>query len=134
MNKPKLKTKKQFDYSECTRFIEAKYKIDTRDFARTHTQFGEWCAAKGMKVIDSRKDIRGAQLQFAEWNKAVLSGSVVERPYQDFWHWLIDVADVQRGGTIELDDEMGDGAEPWQNEILGLYLKEFGKGPYLTDW
>ena len=53
---------------------------------------------------------------------------------QDWWHWLIEVAEVNRGGTVELHSDMGDGAEPWQREILELFLKEFGNGPYLTDW
>lgn len=61
-------------------------------------------------------------------------GGNTANEYQDFWHWIIDVCDVHRGATMELYEGIEDGAKPWQKEILALYLKEFGRGPYLTDW
>lgn len=139
MTKPKPKTRATLDFSECTDFIENKYNIDTRDFARSHHQFGEWCAAIGEAPATCPPDateeqIKASQEQYGRFKADIASGKIVDRPYQDFWHWLIDNADVRRGGTLELDEEMGEGAEPWQKEILGLYLKEFGTGPYLTDW
>lgn len=135
LSKPKAKTRKALDWSECTAFIENKYKIQTRDFAKSHAQFGDWCDAKGYGSKDPEgKDRGSSQIWFAEFQADIKAGKIEDRPYRDFWHWLIDVADVQRGGTLELDAEMGDGAEPWQKEILALYLKEFGSGPYLTDW
>jgi len=139
MKKPKLENRKSLDFSKCTDFIEKKYKIDTRDFARSHGDFGRWCEQSGEKPTPcppgcSDEVMKAHQAQFAHYQADVAAGKFQDRPYQDWWHWLIDVVDVRRGGTLELDPEMGDGAEPWQKEILGLYLKEFGKGPYLTDW
>jgi hypothetical protein len=132
--KPKPKTRAVLDFTECTRYIEGKYNITTRDYCRSHLQFGEWCASKGEKVIDSRSDIKGAQTQYARFNAAIASGKVIERPYQDFWHFLCDTVNPSRGGTIELHEDLADGQEPWVKEILSLYLKEFGSGPYLNDW
>lgn len=134
MTKPKPKTLKILDFSECTDFIEKTYKINTRDFSRSHHVFHEWCKANGEKAVDSRSDIKGSQKQWARFQADIASGKIKERPYQDFWHWLTDVVEVQRGGTLELDADMGEGAEPWQQAILALYLKEFGRGPYQTDW
>lgn len=137
--KPKPQNRKSLDWTSCTEFIEARYKIDTRDYARSHAQFGEWCKANGENPVltppgCSPEVIKECQKQYARFNADIASGKVVERPYQDFWHWLIDHADIRRGGTMELDREMIEGAEPWQKEIFELYWKEFGKGPYLTDW
>lgn len=134
MKKPKPQVRKVLDWTACTTYIERKYNINTRDYGHRHAQFGEWCASKGLKPIDSRKDITGSQRQWAEYQAAIKAGEVTERLYLDFWHWLLDVADVHRGGTIELSADMGDGADQWQKDILALYLKEFGSGPYLTDW
>lgn len=139
MKKPQPKTVSQLDFSECTAFIEKKYNIDTRDFAGSHSDFGNWCKAHNEKQTTcapkcSAEEMRQHQEQYARYNAGIASGAWKELPYQDFWHWLLEVADVRRGGTLELDSEMVEGAEDWQKHILGLYLTEFGKGPYLTDW
>ena len=133
--KPKPKVLKALDWQECTEFIEEKYKIQTRDYANSRAQFGEWCDAKGYsdKPPDG-KDRSSSQRWFAEYQDDIKAGRIKKREYRDFWHWLIEVADVQRGGTLELDAKMGESAEPWQRKILSLYLREFGPGPYLTDW
>ena len=137
--KPKAKIRKILDWSECTDFIEAKYKIKTRDHANKFGQFAEWVESTGepkthCRAGCSKAELEAHQAQYRRYRSAIAFGEIAERPYHDFWHWLIDVNDVQRGGTMELHAEMGERAEPWQKEILALYLKEFGSGPYLTDW
>lgn len=134
MKKPKPKKLELLDWSECTRFIEKKHKCDTRDFARAHHQFGEWCRENGAPVISCSDDVKGSQKQYARFNADIAAGKVVERPYQDFWHFLCDAAQPTRGGQLELSADMAEGAEPWVKQILGWYLEEFGPGPYLTDW
>ncbi len=135
MRKPKPKSRPSLDFSECTKFIEEKYKIDTRDYANSHMQFFEWCDAKGYGGTDPKGEKRAeSQVWFAEHQAEIKAGTVIERPYQDFWHWLTDVCDIHRGATMELYEGIEETAEPWQKEILDLYLKEFGRGPYLTDW
>jgi len=137
--KPKPKARKVLDFSDCTAFIEKKYKINTRDYADCDNDFSRWCKLKGEKPTPcppgcSAELMKAHQAQFARYMGDVSTGKFKEGPYQDFWHWLCDNADVQRGGTLEMINEMADGAEPWQKEIIALYLKEFGKGPYLTEW
>lgn len=139
MKKPTKQSRKSFDWSACTDFIESKYKIDTRDYARSHSQFGEWCKANNEKLIRgepgcSAEEMKACQAQYARFQADIASGKLIKRPYQDFWHWLIDKTDIRRGGTMELNREMTEGSEAWQKEIFELYWKEFGKGPYLTDW
>ena len=139
LKKPAKQTRKSYDFSECTNFIEKKYKIDTRDYADSSGDFERWCEQVGEKPSPCPLEcpdmaMKTHQAQFARYQADVAAGYFKEHPNQDFWHWLLDVADVQRGGTLELDASMGDGAKIWQKAILGLYLEEFGKGPYLTDW
>ncbi len=61
-------------------------------------------------------------------------------PYQDFWHWVVDVCGVTNGGTITFsNDLLSSCKEPWQAEILERYLAEFGEGDdrsctFLTEW
>lgn len=129
MKKPKAKTRTVLDYHQCTKFIEKKYKIDVRDYAHSNKQFDEWCKAKGIKPDGN------SQSQWSAFKKAIKNGELIERPYQDFWHWIIDVCPVSNGGTIHLSAELGDGAIPWQKEILALYVKEFGDNQeYETSW
>lgn len=135
MSKPKPKTVKLLDWHECTDFINKKYSLDTRDVEMAHRQFSEWHEAKGYPETDAEGKSRGeSQVWFSEYKAEVRAGKIIERPYHDFWHWLTDVADIHRGGMLELSKEMADDAEPWVKRILVLYLTEFGNGPYLTDW
>lgn len=49
------------------------------------------------------------------------------KPYWNFWHFLIaQIGDMHNGSYFTMHDEMKDGAEPWQCEILERYLSEFG--------
>ena len=45
--KPKAKSIASLDWSECTDFIETKYKINTGDYANSFGQFREWIKANG---------------------------------------------------------------------------------------
>jgi len=141
MKKPKLQTSEFYNYAEVISFIEKKHNINTRDYAHSDIQFNEWCDSKGYGQKDTAGQDRGAsQIWFAEFQREITDGLVFERPYQDFWHWLVDAFSVSRGGVLALsneDLELAD--EPWQSEILKLILEEFGEGEkravkLLTDW
>lgn len=66
------------------------------------------------------------------------------KPYQDFWHWLADKYEPNRGGyfTIELPSstEFEEPAKQadWVKEILGILDKEFPEANGLlrcwVDW
>lgn len=135
MKKPQPENRPSLYFGECTRFIEDKYKIDTRDYARSNHQFFEWCDSTRRGDIDPDGKKRSeSQRWYLEFQQAVSTGEITERPYQDFWHWLLEVCDIHRGATMELYEGIEEGTESWQKEILDIYLKEFGRGPYLTDW
>ena len=51
--------------------------------------------------------------------------------YRDFWHFLMDRYGLGLGRYMTLSDETGDGAEEWQQEILALFLIEFGNPIYV---
>lgn len=63
-----------------------------------------------------------------------------DAPYQDFWHFLIDILNPSRGGFIHLSNEWLDNCtEPWHKEIMEAFLVEFGEGEnreceFHTDW
>jgi len=49
-----------------------------------------------------------------------------DRPYQDYWHYLIDVCYIIGNGCyFTMEDEME--GEPWQQEITGWIFDEFGE-------
>lgn len=103
--KPKPKIRKVLDYRECTEFVEKKYNIKTGDYA------GRYSEKRSIEELNAI-------------------------PYQDFWHWICDACGVSNGGTITLSSELEWAIkEPWQKEILDLYVKEFGDGAeYETNW
>jgi hypothetical protein len=50
--------------------------------------------------------------------------SDMEKPYQDFWHWMIDINDVQNGGWVCLPDlsYLDDPEVPtWKKEIIEYF-------------
>ncbi len=127
-NKPKKKTFKALDYSECADYINKKYNCNIRDFSRSHLQFFDWAKHKGYKGMDPEgKKMGDSQIWFAEYNKEIKDGKFAERPYQDFWHYIGDVCGPPRGGFFYLHNDTS-GAEDWQKQILGWFFDEFGDG------
>lgn len=127
MKKPRVKTRKHLDFSECTNYINQKYKIDTRDYAKHFLQFAEWCKVRRFKDIKS-------QARWDEFQDEIRRGITTERPYQDFWQWLTAYHYINLNEEFYLELELlGDASVPkWAQEIYSLYLKEFGKGPYIA--
>lgn len=52
----------------------------------------------------------------------------LEREYRDFWHFVIEKADITNGCIFVMHEEWAEGAEGWQVEILQRYLHHFGDG------
>lgn len=132
ISKPHKKPRKAvYDYDEVIRFIESKYKIKVRDFADSSSHFNKWANKKGYKGKDpAGKDRGSSQIWYAEYKKDP-EGYAVCPPYQDFWHWILDQVEVERGADIDLDvaewldDE--DVEKPEFVKTILQYLKsEFG--------
>jgi hypothetical protein len=49
------------------------------------------------------------------------------RPYQDFWHYVIDQTEIHNGCYFYLTVQGTDieECEPWQKEILATFAEEF---------
>jgi hypothetical protein len=153
--KPKPKTVKQLDYSACMKYLEQKYKFESRDYAQSHKQFGEW-RIMNKEALAHHKDIQASQDQFARYQNDIAAGKLVERPYLDFWHFLADTKGITNGGTIHFDNddlnvrEGGDSIKQddayipvayhgWRKKIIEHILAEFGKGKnrecsFVTEW
>ena len=137
MEKPKKHTISYYDWDECRLWIEQKLGYNIRDVEFSEGQFDEWCDKKGYGKIDPKGTPRdSSQIWYEEYTQDIKSGNIHERPYRDFWHFLLDADAPKRDGFMYLDPDMyvdGEG-EPWQKTILDEFIKEFGKGPYLTEW
>lgn len=46
--------------------------------------------------------------------------------YLDFWHFVVDMTDLNNGEIIVMDDSWKEDAAPWQIEIIDRYLDHFG--------
>jgi len=130
MEKPikKYPVSKMYDYHEVINYIEKKYKIDTRDYAKSHTQFGEWCDSKGYGKTDPIGKNRGNyNIWFIEYQKETDDGVIIERPYQDFWHWVIEDCDISNGSSMFMNysRNMKDDKTPaFVKEILEMIRDE----------
>ena len=51
--------------------------------------------------------------------------------YRDFWHFLVDATGLHNGCEIYMPEEAD---EQWQQEIIDMFLNEFGRGPYWVEW
>jgi hypothetical protein len=57
------------------------------------------------------------------------TGKPDDAPYQDFWHFVIEMTNLNNGTFIYMNNDWLESAkEPWQKEIIEHYLSEFGKG------
>lgn len=84
------------EYSEVIKYIEDKYKIKTRDYA------GKFSKDKGK-----------------DWD---VNDTV---PYQDFWHWVLDVCGDQIHNPCYFYLPFDLKCEPWVREILDKIAAEF---------
>jgi len=141
MKKPEKHTVEFYDYSEIRDYVENKYSIKTRDYARKWEYVSEWHKKKGHvgKLDPEGKKIRDSHIWFKEYQEDP-EGEAKEPPYLDFWHWIIEVYEISRDGTIEfapgeLLDENGEDLPNFVKHILTLFRDEFGDSFMIqTDW
>lgn len=123
MDKPVKKVRTPiYDWNECMKYLREKYGVDERDYAGKFKR------------------------------NAVGALRTNNRPYLDFWHWVVDQKSPVRGGEVwvgpedvrELatrevkeDEKLPADLKGWRGRILGLLLEEFGENgeqTFLTDW
>jgi hypothetical protein len=150
-----MATKKQmeyFDFDDLQDQIEKKYNCDIRDFT------GRWSKKHGKKDVELDKILdKYPTINFKEWGhkqftlmdetelafKAEYDALQETRPYQDYWHWFIEMNEISRGNIIKVNfqedleytiNECGE--DSWQAKIAKMFVDEFGTETIsvLTDW
>lgn len=129
LTKPILQTKTEsfFDYHECIEFLEQKHNVDFRDWAKSHGHFNSWCDKKGLGQLDPEGKLRGSsQIWFAQYSKDP-KGMANRPPYQDFWHFLIDLYQIHNGCVITINylTDQDYCKEEWQKAAYKLIHDEF---------
>ena len=141
------------DYHDMVDHVEEKYKIDVRDYAGTSAAGQQELEAWRMWLKETHNTTEqelierlGRSNELYATTYAVPEHLKVPRPeYQDFWHWMLDdvfYGDPQRGkpqplNWHELLEEAEDNSAPeWVQEILRLFVTEFGDEEYnvVIDW
>lgn len=143
MQKPEKYTLEFYDYSEIQEYIEKKYAVKTRDYARKWEHSSEWHRKKGHvgKLDPEGKTLGSSQIWFREYQEDP-EGAAKEPPYLDFWHWLLDNIEIRREGIIEFSPggllENGKGIveiPDFVKHILSLFRAEFGDSFLIqTSW
>lgn len=141
------------DYDDMVDHVEAKYNIDTRDYAG-HFAAGRqeleawrtWLKDTHNTTEQELMERLGRSHELYATTYAVPEHVKVPRPeYQDFWHWMLDdvfYGDPQRGVPQSLNwqdiltEAEESSASEWVQEILRLFVAEFGDKEYtvVIDW
>lgn len=126
------------NYGEIIEFVERKYKIDTRDYAKkfeTHIKLTEQynqTVPEQLRIRGNTQFTSDAYNQFERWleknNLPSLQNEDI--PYLDYWHWLIDhdFEGIHNGERRywELQRIIGDNETPtWVKEITQKIHDEF---------
>lgn len=141
-----------WDYHEVIDYIEKKYNIDVRDYAKSHEHFPNWLKLVGenppnypicpnniyqvnvngvmTKITKEEYDIRFKEIhdqykRFKNW-----CDKNPEPPYLDFWHWYIENHEIHNGcySNFNLKYYLNNSSTPeWIREITQLIYNEFQK-------
>ena len=101
--KPVKRTRTFYEYLECRDYLQEKYGYDERDYASRN---------KAVEVIGKRRRFDGS------------------RPYQDFWHWVVETYQIHNGCFVTFSRDADALRElptdkQWVREIYQRYLDEF---------
>jgi hypothetical protein len=130
------------EYPDIHEAIEKKYNIRLTDYAgssqshhdETERYFafkgftGEWRDSQGKSAWHSGE----VSLQLAADKKSGIWVESPEKPYQNFWHFLLDHIDISNGKLAEVNWAELQSVVPedsWQREILNLFVDSFGSEP-----
>ena len=134
MDKPKKKVREYYDYHECSKFLEEKYKYQERDYLgrwsfqrecvdAVNKKYGKSWYNKSASMFDEQE--RKAS---DEYDKLMES----QPEYKDFWHWVVDRYEVHNGGKITFTEGYADKEEEFIKTIYNYYMTEFGEDGELT--
>lgn len=141
------------NYDDMVDHVEDKYNIDTRDYSGYFAAGQQELAAYHVWLKETHntteQELRarlGNSHELYATTYAVPEHVKVPRPeYQDFWHWMLDdvlYGDPQRGKPQPLNwqdiltEAEENSAPEWVQEILRLFVAEFGDQEYMVviDW
>lgn len=97
------------------KYVESKYGIKTNNYTPI-TPLTEDEVEEYYDKYPGRKD----------WNN--------QKPYLDFWEWVLDEYQVRNGDTIIFERGEWFPIPRWVNEILDLIETEFGIQDMMVDW
>lgn len=87
--KPALDAQGRVRYEDAITYLENKYDFDSRDFSGSQSYYAKWCKKHGKRPNPSA--VADQQSQWSEYCAAP-DGEQAEPPYENFWHWLLDLA------------------------------------------
>lgn len=106
MQKPEIRKRDYYDYSELATYLEQKHGVNLNDFA------------------GRRKETDRDRLD--------------KIPYQNFWHWLVDIADIRNGSMFYMPDADCYVTLPdWVVTIIGWFNEEWpdlDEVPLVASW
>ena len=101
LEKPKFKTKIFYHYNECRNYLQKKYNCNERDFAGRYKRDEN----NKLKEVD------------------------INKPYQDFWHWVCDNYIIYNGCFIVFSKNYfgmkSETIPEWVKTIYSRYIEEF---------
>ena len=143
MKKPEpiAEIKKPMDFIDMGRWIDEKYNINARDYAGKFKNAPNWSAvaAENGVTLDRAKELYNTSplnvtdpVEKAAMTaaSAVLKEHYDKTPYQDFWHFQIELFNNFHNDsyqTLNLLYQLEACEEEWQREIAKLWLDEYGE-------
>jgi hypothetical protein len=153
---PKKRSSKPYwDFHDVMEYLEKLHKKNFRDYAGKYSKEADienkqaldaWLLANGYAdkahVLDKQNNgvdwpVRSKEMKLRiEINTKYRESNPKERPYQDFWHFLVDRCDIKNGCWIHLPEDWEDDSsiEDWQKEILKYFQDFLGDDFYKRMW
>lgn len=91
-------------------------------------KFLDWSECRDYLQLKYGKDLRDYA---GKWT----AKAGEDRPYQDFWHWIVHHNDISNGSEFSIVVDEYTNEEPWVMEILAMIKAEFGNEPcFWAEW
>jgi len=128
-DKPVLRTRRAFDFEECTRWVEKRLGYNLRDTLGSNQHYSDWCKMIGEETFVC------SQEQYKRY-KNHPDGSCKRPEYRDHWHFLEEhLEGLSNGSEISIGSWLLEFGNEWQTKITQAYIDEFGdNATYWTEW